>query len=168
MITHAVTRAELRRWRAEWVILRDRLAPNRRDGGELLSYLAAHYPLELPSDPAAEQWVEENVLQTACFREKLPDGASPQPVCRYIADSGAGASLYLEQDAVFRGARILAGIDLASGCYFVEGSSRLWDELFAFQGLDEKDIKNYVCVAQYADCMRRLHPSDWDRMMRLN
>ena len=37
----------------------------------------------------------------------------------------------------------------------VEGSSLLWDELYVFRGLDEQDLENYVCVAEYIACMRR-------------
>ncbi len=166
MITHAVTRDEIRRWRAEWTILRDRLMPNRRDGEALRSYLASRYPLEPLPEPSSAQWVACNILSNAHFREKLPSDGTPQPACWYVLNADAGATLYLEQDAVFRGTRILVGVDFVSGCYFVEGSSQLWDELCAFQGLDEMDINNYVCVAQYADCMRRLHPSDWERMIR--
>jgi len=39
----------------------------------------------------------------------------------------------------------------------VEGSSMLWDELCAFQGLDAKDIENYYCVAQYISCLKRFN-----------
>ena len=49
--------------------------------------------------------------------------------------------LYKKQEPVFRGIYpILLGIDMASGCYQVEGSALLWDELCAFQGLDKMDI----------------------------
>ena len=31
----------------------------------------------------------------------------------------------------------------------------LWDELYAFQGLDETDIQNFYCVAEYVSCLKR-------------
>jgi hypothetical protein len=31
----------------------------------------------------------------------------------------------------------------------------LWDELYAFQGIDEADIQNPYCVAQYIACLKR-------------
>ena len=37
----------------------------------------------------------------------------------------------------------------------VEGTSLLWDELYAFRGLDAQDLENYVCVAEYIACMQR-------------
>lgn len=67
-----------------------------------------------------------------------------------------GIRLYKKQEPVFRGIYpILLGIDMASGCYQVEGSALLWDELCAFQGLDKMDIQNPYCVWQYIDCLRR-------------
>lgn len=38
----------------------------------------------------------------------------------------------------------------------VEGSTLLWDELCAFCGVDDKDLQNYVIVAQYVDVLKRL------------
>ena len=49
------------------------------------------------------------------------------------------------------------GVDLASGFYMVEGSTLLWDELRAFQGLDEKDLQNFVMVAQYLEVQERMN-----------
>lgn len=51
--------------------------------------------------------------------------------------------------------RIFVGIDLTTGYYTVEGCTMLWDELCAFQGLDEKDLQNYFCVAQYINSLKR-------------
>ena len=31
----------------------------------------------------------------------------------------------------------------------------LWDEMYAFRGLDEEDLKNYVRVAQYILALKR-------------
>ena len=39
----------------------------------------------------------------------------------------------------------------------VEGSTLLWDELRAFQGLDEKDLQNFVMVAQYLEAQERMN-----------
>ena len=61
------------------------------------------------------------------------------------------------RDEMFKGRKIFIGVDLASGYFMVEGSSMLWDELCAFQGLDAKDIENYYCVAQYISCLKRFN-----------
>jgi len=51
-------------------------------------------------------------------------------------------------------------VELNSGYFLVEGSSLLWDELFAFRGLDEEDLKNYYLVAEYVACLRRFDRLD--------
>ena len=56
--------------------------------------------------------------------------------------------------------KIFVGIDLSSGFYQVEGSTLLWDELCAFQGLDCQDLKNYVVVAQYISALKRIGKLD--------
>ena len=38
----------------------------------------------------------------------------------------------------------------------VQGSTLLWDELCAFQGLDERDLQNYVITAQYIRALERV------------
>ena len=79
----------------------------------------------------------------------------PLPRAFVVNDSGLGQTLYKEQDEVFRGNDIFIGVDLATGFYHVEGSSFLWDELCAYQGLDAEDIQNFYCVAQYIACLER-------------
>ena len=36
----------------------------------------------------------------------------------------------------------------------------LWDELCAFQGVDEKDLENYVVVADYIRALKRFGKLD--------
>lgn len=33
----------------------------------------------------------------------------------------------------------------------------LYDELCAFQGLDEKDLDNYFCAARYVTCLKKFN-----------
>jgi hypothetical protein len=72
-----------------------------------------------------------------------------------VEDSAAGKDLYAAQEDVFSGCGIFVGVDLVTGYFHVEGSGLLWDELYAFRGLDAMDIQNYVCVAQYILCLKR-------------
>ena len=37
----------------------------------------------------------------------------------------------------------------------VEGSSRLWDELFVYRGLDLVDLDNFYLVAEYVECLKK-------------
>ena len=56
--------------------------------------------------------------------------------------------------------RIFVGVDLVSVFFTVEGSSMLWDEIYAFQGIDERDLKHCVRVAQYIAALKRLGKLD--------
>ena len=58
--------------------------------------------------------------------------------------------MLFRSDNVFKGIKILVGIELNSSYIFVEGSSYLYNELTAYTGLDAYDVKNYV--AQYIKC----------------
>ena len=71
------------------------------------------------------------------YKDKLPIGAEPSALTFIVKNTGTGKVLYENQDKIFKGNSIFVGIDLNSGYYCVEGSSILWDELCAFQGLDK-------------------------------
>ena len=66
-------------------------------------------------------------------------------------------SLYEKQDNIFKGIKIIVGIELHTSYIFVEGSSYLYDELMAFTGLDDKDLTNYFLVAQYIKCKEKFN-----------
>ncbi|MPN52317.1 hypothetical protein SDC9_199973 [bioreactor metagenome] len=46
-------------------------------------------------------------------------------------------------------------MEIETASFHVEGSSLLWDELFAYRGLDEMDLRNFYMVAEYAACLKR-------------
>lgn len=48
------------------------------------------------------------------------------------------------------------GLEAYTRHVLVEGSSKLFDELTAFAGLDAKDIENDFLVAQYIECLQRV------------
>lgn len=155
MLMQEATPELLAHWKAVFQAHHDHLQPNRKTGPELLAYLRGRYPLVERCDAEALMTVSENVLQNPPLREKLPPGKPPLPRAFTVAREGAGLLLYAAQDAVFRGSDIFVGIDLESGYFCVEGSSLLWDELYAFRGLDKADIENYYCVAEYIACLER-------------
>ena len=154
MITCEPTQEILAEWKAIWRDYKDQLRPNRKTGAQLVDFLQQRYTLTELFDPKAAEMVTDTVMMNEVFAEKLPDGAAPIPRTFLVADQGNGESLYRDRHndpaEVWQGVeQILVGIDLASGVFMVEGSTMLWDELCAFQGLDEMDLKNFVCVAQY-------------------
>lgn len=144
---------------AEWKTIRmeyqDRLCANRKSGAAVAAYLAEKYPVQLLQDKRSEQVVISNVLNNKPFAQKLPAGAAPCPVAYHVKNIGEGKALYEEQDSVFGGQRIFVGIDLTTGYFCVEGSSELWDELYVFRGLDEQDLQNDYCVAEYVSCLKK-------------
>ena len=155
MLTTQATQEMIDAWKKTWREHRDSLTPNRKSGAEILAYLLAKYELTERHDAAAREVISGNVLENAHYAEKLPPGAAPAPRAFIVQDSGAGAELYAQQDEIFAGNPIFVGVDTVSGMYHAEGSSALWDELCAFQGLDAADIENFFCVAQYIACREK-------------
>lgn len=161
MIVKATTQEQLEQWKAVWEEYKDRLKPNRKTGGEVLAYLRSRYSLTEVGDQAALQAISENVTENQYLREKLPKGRQPDPRAFYLENCGEGEKFYSPENRddpeVWGGTitRIFIGVDLSSGFYMVEGSTMLWDELCAFQGVDERDLENFVIVAEYVNALRR-------------
>ena len=47
----------------------------------------------------------------------------------------------------------------------MEGSCLLSDEIYAFQGIDEFDLKNYVRVAEYIACIKKFNREYYDLLL---
>lgn len=155
MLTHEPSKEEIATWQQVFRTYHARLKPNRNTGADLFAYLQDHYPLRVLKDPKADQVVIQNILLNQTLADELPPGAAPSPVCCIVERGGAGEALYREQDACFQSIDIFVGIDLVSGYFLVEGSSRLWDELYAFRGLNANDLENFYSVAEYVACLQR-------------
>ncbi len=155
MQTALPTKEDIARWKEVFAEYHTRLKPNRINGEQLRDYLTAHYPAQAMQDAKLDQVVTGNILSNECYARALPEGVSPEPVCYKLAREGAALPLYASQDALYAGCDILVGIDLVSGYFFVEGSSVLWDELYAHRGLSEDELSNYYCVAEYVACLAR-------------
>ena len=155
MLTHEPSIEEITGWKQVFAAYSLRLHPNRKSGEELYAYLRSHYSLRDLADADADQVVIQNILLNEPLARELPAGTAPKPVCCIVEPVDAGEALYREQDACFAGIEIFVGIDLVTGYFVVEGSSRLWDELYAFRGLNGNDLKNYYSVAEYIACLKR-------------
>lgn len=155
MLMHSANNEMVAEWKRIWKEYRDKLCPNRKSGEELVFYLTQKYPVQERTDSQAIEVVVQNVMQNDCFSERLPAGVSPVPMAFTVENAGAGEELYRQQDKVFEGSPIFVGIEQQTGFFCVEGSSLLWDELFAFRGLDEKDLENFYLVAEYVNCLKR-------------
>lgn len=155
MLMQPVTPALVAQWQRVYDTYRPRLSPNSQSGDALVQYLQRHYPTAALDDSSFSQIVLENVRNNAFYAQKLPSDALPHVAAFTIARVGAGLTLYDRQDALFAGQDILVGIECKSGFFQVEGSSLLWDELFAYRGLDVMDLDNFYLVAEYIGCLRR-------------
>lgn len=155
MQTRQPTEADISHWKALFSAYRPRLKPNRISGEQLYAYLSTHYPVISLEDAYLAQIVSDNITKNECFSRELPPNTPPEPVCCKIARTGYAEALYVSQDAIYAGCDIIVGIDLVSGYFLVEGSSLLWDELYAQRGLSETDLSNYYCVAEYITCLQR-------------
>ncbi|MCL2368700.1 MAG: hypothetical protein FWC72_06860 [Oscillospiraceae bacterium] len=155
MLRQEPTPEMIAEWKIVWQTYKDKLRPNRKSGADIVTYLTDNYPLRELHDKSATQVIIDNVVLNAYSAEKIPNGMVPSAVTFFVENIAAGKKLYDEPDELRGGSAIFVGVELASGYYHVEGSSLLWDELCAFQGLDETDIENFFCVAQYIEAIKQ-------------
>jgi hypothetical protein len=160
MLTRKISPEMIRDWKDTAATYRPLLRPNKKTGPEILTYLTGKYPVrELPARSINEV-ISDNVLLNDCNARKMPAGKIPEAAGFVIENTGAGKHLYENQDEFYRGMSIITGVELHSAYFIVEGSSLLWDELFAFRGLDDEDLTNYYMVAEYVACLRRFDQLD--------
>ncbi len=142
-------------WKSVFNEYKTRLVPNRKKAADLIEYLEGKYQLVELADEEWKQVVTDNVLSSEFYANKLPAGKTVNPKVFHVLNSGQAQSLYRQQDDIFKGQDIILGIDMETGFFHVEGSSLLWDELFAFRGMDSADLKNYYLVAEYIACLKQ-------------
>ncbi len=160
MLMREVTPAMVVTWKSIFSEYRARLRPNRKKASDIIEYLEGKYQLDESVDEEWKQVVIDNVLLSDFYLSKLPTGRTVVPKVYRVVNTGHAQSLYLLQDDVFKGQDIVSGIDMETGFFHVEGSSLLWDELFAFRGLDEDDLNSYYLVAEYISCLKRFDMLD--------
>ncbi len=162
MITQELTKEILEEWKSTWLYYKEKLKPNRKSGKELLHYLQDKYVLTEIYEKKASDAVIGNVTLNPPYAEKLPQETAPVPRTFFLEDCGNGEGLYQTKNKDFIDVcggeitKIFVGLDMVTGFFMVEGSTVLWDELYYFRGLDEKDLQNYVCVAEYINILKRL------------
>lgn len=166
MITREPTNEMLEEWKSIWEKYKDVLKPNRKNGEEVLSYLQSHYTLTEIYDENALSVISETVKMNGYLSEKLQDGSTTIPRVFYLENAKNGRKFYIPEnkdDTDLLGdeiTKIFVGVELSSGYYHVEGSTMLWDELSAFQGVDAKDLQNYVIMAEYINSLKRFGKLD--------
>ncbi len=160
MLMKEVTPKMIKEWKAIHSEYRNKLHPNRKTAQEIIDYLRQNYPVIELSDKTWEQVVIDDVLMNEHSAEKLPNEKGLKVTVFKVLKEDLAKILYQEQDEVFSGMDIIVGIELETGFFHVEGSSRLWEELFAFRGLDESDLKNHYLVAEYITCLKTFDKLD--------
>ena len=144
MLMQEPTEEMIKEWQEIYNKSKDNLKPNKKDGLEIIEYLKENYSVVEIENTELEKVVYDNIVLNEHSNQKL---CGEKPIIRLFEVTDK--SLYEKQDTIFKGIKIIVGIELHTSYIFVEGSSYLYDELMAFTGLDDKDITNYFLVAQY-------------------
>lgn len=155
MLTTQATPEMVAEWKAIWKAHRHDLQPNRKSGAELIDYLQSHYDADEFRDPYADSIVSGNITDNPHSAAKLPEGMQPRPRTFRLRSTQRNARLFAEDPIYKYHDSILVGIDEVTGEFHVELSVLLWDELFAFRGLDEADLANCYLVAEYLACREK-------------
>lgn len=156
MILSQPSEEQFQEWVRIWQEYAPKLKPNRRSGIEVARFIMKKYRTEEIQDPIAAEGYARTIMMNSFQRSKLPEDTEPDPKIFKILNEGPGVTLYENKDEVFKDVKdITVMVDISSGHYTVEGSSLLWDELCAYQGLDKDDLDNPVCVAEYVECMKK-------------
>jgi hypothetical protein len=141
-------------WKNIYEQYKDRLYPNKQTITELLNYLNRKYQLTEIFDEKLDFVIKGNAAENSLL-EYQPKKDILKSRGFYVENSGAGKILYENQDKIFEGSKIIAGIEYETNFFLVEGSSFLYDELTAFHGLNERELSNYFTVARYISCLSK-------------
>ena len=122
------------------------LHPNKKSGAEVDAYFRSNYPYQQLDDYAFQAAAAANIMENEHFCAKLQDGTRPDIRC-------------------YRTGNVLVGIDLISGAFHVEAADMtavipIHDDLFAFRGLSEDDLKNFVLVTEYVRLTQKGNTND--------
>lgn len=152
MLMQEPTEEMIKEWQEIYNKSKDNLKPNKKDSLEIIEYLKEKYSVVEVENTESEKVVYDNIVLNEYSNQKL---CGKNPIIRLFELTDKG--LYEKQDNIFKGIKIIVGIELHTSYIFVEGSSYLYDELMAFTGLDDKDITNYFLVAQYIKCKEKFN-----------
>lgn len=160
MLLSEPSKEKIEEWQLIWKEYKDKIIPNRKTGEELADYLTKKYStvrVNSVNGMDISEMITLEITDNDFLSWKLPVGKKPEAVAFIIENKGEGKKLYNEQDEMFKGLEIFFVVDLITGCFHVEGSSALYDELKAVQGLDEMDLQNFFAVAEYVECRKKLN-----------
>ncbi len=163
MITQPLSEEKLEDFTQLYNQYKHTLQANRKSGEQLLAYLKKHYDVIEATDQAFVEMVAFNIMHNEYSREKVDPNKALNIKKLVLKNEGRNTSLFKEEEALLWGKNkncIEVGIDTNSAYYCVSGSTALWDELCAYQGLDVYDLQNVVCVGQYLQCLQQFPQVD--------
>lgn len=154
MLIDKPTEEMIEEWKEIYNQYKDKIKPNKREGMDIIAYLENHYNITELQDNELKEVVSFNIQNSEFYADKLN---KQKPTIRIfkINNIGKGKELYNKQEKIFKGITIVVGIELKTSFIFVEGSNDLYEELTAYTGLDEDDIRNYFLVSQYIKCKEK-------------
>ena len=164
MIFGPASKEKVFEWREIHKQFKDKLTPNRKSGKQVLEYLLNKYLLDEFNEEKGFRAVAETVLNNDFLKQKLPPNSQPKPKTFILRNEGNGNFIYENQEDIWESCPVFIGIDLNSGYVQIEGSCLLYDEIYAFQGIDEYDIENCVRVAEYIECVKRFNPKYYNEI----
>lgn len=156
MLMQEPTEEMIKEWKEIYEQNKEKIKPNKKDSMDIIKFLENNYPITRINNPKIESIIYDNIMNNEFSANKLK-GETPNIRVFIVENEGNGSQLYSKQDNIFKGIQIIVGIELKTSYIFVEGSSYLYDELFAFSGLDERDVENYFLVAQYIKCKEKFN-----------
>ncbi len=135
MLTTKPTTEMLLEWKRLHEEYRPKLTPNRRSGAQVDAYFREQYPHTAVDSEELCEMITAEILENPHHAEKLPEGSVPDVRC------------YMSED-------VLVGIDLVTGhihveCEEIARAEAIYDDLFVYRGLDEKDLENAFLTAEY-------------------
>ena len=164
MIFKQPTEKQLLEWQEIHRRFKDKLKPNKKSANEVLGYLINKYSLKELTNEEHLSVITDNILCSDFFAQKL-GGKSPVVSAFLLLNEGNAKKLYDSQEDIWHGCEIFIGIDMISGYFYVEGSPLLYDEIYAFAGIDSYDIENYVRVADYINCIQKFNPEYYKSLL---
>lgn len=152
MLMQEPTEELIKEWQDIYNKNKDSLKPDKKEGSEIIAFLKENYSVIEIEEDKFEKAVYDNIVLNDFSNQKL---CGKSPIIRLFEVTDK--KLYEKQDNIFKGIKIIVGIELNTSFIFVEGSSYLYDELVAFSGLDNKDLSNYFLTAQYIKCKEKFN-----------
>ena len=135
MLTRMPDDKMIEEWKVLYAEHRKALKPDRKTGAEIEEYFLSKYEADEYADEEFIEVCRDNITLNPHSRQKLPEGKTPE-IHSYITGD------------------VKVGIDLVSGEIHLESDDimkvvYLYDDLFAYRGLDEDDLENPFLVAEY-------------------